>query len=171
MHAMNGHPARRRIFKAAHRNACKRVFQPQWTLEAAMAEQPVITKIDPQSAKGKNSEPGERQASPAEEPGAKGQKRQQMAASDRCRIAPIDPPLRYADRKRQDIRSLSHKKPLGALRIWQQAIVLRDSHHTGLSERLMNCDVKALFARRISHPPNGLKVVRRSQRHAAGIDQ
>ena len=103
MHAMNCYPPRRRIFKTADRKASKGMFQPQRALEASMAEQPVIAKIDPQSTEDENSKPSKRKTCPTEEPGAKGQKCQQVAASDRTRVAPIDLPVRHADRKQRVI--------------------------------------------------------------------
>jgi hypothetical protein len=45
------------------------MLQPERTLEASVAEQPVIAEVNSQSAEDENSNPGERETRPTEEPG------------------------------------------------------------------------------------------------------
>ena len=66
---MGGHPPGGRILETADRDNRKTVLKPQRTAEAAVAEQPVVTEIDPGGAEDIDADDRQRDAGPAEEPG------------------------------------------------------------------------------------------------------
>src|ERR1700731_4258776 len=68
----------------------------------------MVAEIDTGGAKHVDADHRKRDTGPAEEPGAECQQRQQMVASDRERVAPIDPPAICRDWKRKRLRRENH---------------------------------------------------------------
>ncbi len=102
------------------------MFEPQWTTEAAVAEQPVIAKIDATAAKHKDPDNRECDTGPAEEPRQQGQQCEQMIGAHGGGVAPIDLALTGADRKRQGECSTRHDSRVGLANFLHQLALLRN---------------------------------------------
>ena len=83
MLAMGGDPMRRRILQAAGTQERKATFEPEWADEAAMREEPMEAKINPEQAEDKNSDDQKNDTCPAKEP----RKKRQYSDQVNCKKA------------------------------------------------------------------------------------
>ena len=118
--AMGGHPPGGRILETANRDDRKSVLKPQRTAKAAVAEQSMITEVDPGSTEDIDPDHRQRDAGPAEEPGIERQQCQQVIAAHRKRVAPIDASINCTDRSRQGFRPVNRETCLSAARVLHQ---------------------------------------------------